>query len=293
MQHILKEFMNTPWAILPEKLMVMIDFLSLRASGVRFDAEEVQSRVGAQSRPVGMASGGVAVIPVFGVISQRIGILGEFSGGTSTEKIMASIKEQLNNSAIDRIVLNIDSPGGSVYGVSELSNFLRQAREEKPITAIANSLAASAAYWIGSSASEFIVTPGGDVGSIGVLTAHQDMSEALEKAGQKVTLISAGKYKTEANPYEPLSEEARAAIQKRVDEYYEEFISSVSINRNVSKSDVKAGFGQGRTVGAKEAKQLGMVDRIATLDETIKRLTSSRIRSNRMNAAKIDIKEKI
>ena len=103
--------------------------------------------------------------------------------------------------------------------------------------------------------------------------------------GVKVNLISAGKYKTEGNPFEPLSEEAREQIQKRVDEYYDMFVAAVARNRSVSRSDVRGGFGQGRMVGAKEAVASGMADRVATLDETISRLASGR-RRRRSSVAK-------
>ena len=138
--------------------------------------------------------------------------------------------------------------------------------------AVANHLAASAAYWIATAADELVVSPSAEVGSIGVFAAHEDMSAALEKEGVKVSLISEGKYKTEANPYEPLSEEARAAVQSRVSEYYDAFVKAVARNRGVKAADVRGGFGEGRTVGARQAVQLGMADRVATLDETIARL---------------------
>ncbi len=84
---------------------------------------------------------------------------------------------------IDTIVLDVDSPGGNYYGTPETSSKIRAARDSKPIIAVANSLAASAAYWIASAADEIVVTPSGDVGSIGVLAVHTDFSAANEKIG--------------------------------------------------------------------------------------------------------------
>jgi len=122
-----------------------------------------------------------------------------------------------------------------------------------------------------------IVTPSGEVGSIGVVAAHMDISKMAESAGLKVTLVSAGKYKTEGNQFEPLSDEARAALQVRVDDYYAMFVKAVARNRGVSPADVRNGFGEGRVVGAKQAVALGMADRVATLDETLARLGVSRM----------------
>jgi ClpP class serine protease len=110
------------------------------------------------------------------------------------------------------------------------------------------------------------------VGAIGVFAVHEDLSESLAKEGVKVSLISEGKYKTEGNPYEPLSEEARAAIQGRVAEAYDMFVKAVARNRGVKPADVRNGFGEGRVVGAKQALALRMADRVATLDETVERL---------------------
>ncbi|MCC7371633.1 MAG: S49 family peptidase, partial [Chloroflexi bacterium] len=135
---------------------------------------------------------------------------------------------------------------------------------------------ASAAYWIASSADEIVVTPSGEVGSIGVFTAHEDISAALEAEGVTVTLISAGKYKTEGNPFEPLSEEARGAIQARVDDYYSMFVRAVARGRGVKPADVRGGFGQGRVVGADEAVRLGMADRVGTMAQTVERLAGRR-----------------
>ena len=169
----------------------------------------------------------------------------------------------------------MNSPGGQVGGIEELSKKIFDARGTKPIVAVANHLMASAAYWIGTAADEIVVTPSGEVGSIGVFAAHQDISAQLEKEGIKVSLIKAGKYKAEANPYEPLSEEARAAIQENVSDIYGSFVDAVARNRGVKSAAVRTGFGEGRVVSAKQAIELGMADRIGTLDEVINQLLNN------------------
>ncbi len=140
----------------------------------------------------------------------------------------------------------------------------------KPVTAVANSLAASAAYWLGTAASEFFVTPGGEVGSIGVWMAHEDWSKAVEESGVAVTLISAGKFKVEGNPYEALTPEARDFMQSRTDDYYGAFTRDVAKGRNVSVDQVRSGMGQGRVLGATQAKAENMVDGIMTFDQVIR-----------------------
>jgi signal peptide peptidase SppA len=277
-EHIVKAIFETPWAIEPSKLNAIVEFIRLKSAGMDIDYKaEV-------SRPRAAKQGKVAVIPVHGVIMQRANMMSEYSGGTSTEMLKAQINESVNDQSVKSIVLDIDSPGGSVYGVQEVSDFIYSARQSKHITAVANSLAASAAYWIASSASEFVVTPGGDVGSIGVYTAHQDVSALENSMGVKTTLISAGKKKVEGNPYEPLSDEAKASIQARVDEYYEVFVKAVARNRGVNADAVRNGFGEGAVVSAKTALAGGMVDRISTLDDVLIKLGANPVN---LRAAKV------
>jgi ClpP class serine protease len=116
-----------------------------------------------------------------------------------------------------------------------------------------------------------VVTPSGEVGSIGVYAAHEDISGMLEQDGVKVTLVSAGKYKTEGNPFEPLSDEAREYIQGRVDEYAAMFHRAVAAGRGVAVERVRSEFGEGRVFGAQEGVSRGLADRVGTLDETIRK----------------------
>ena len=205
--------------------------------------------------------------------------------GTSTERFAQRFREALANPEVGSILIDVQSPGGTVDGVQELADEIRAARGDKPIIAIANAYAASAAYWIASAADEMVVTPSGEVESIGVFAAHQEFSKMDEMLGCKTTLIAAGKFKVEGNPFEPLSEEARDAIQARVDDYYSMLVSDVAKARGVKVSDVRGGFGQGRMVGARDAVAQGMADRIDTFDNTLTRLLSGRSRPRGRRAA--------
>ena len=149
-------------------------------------------------------------------------------GGTSTERLGHQIDAAVNDDSIKTIILDIDSPGGSVAGVPEVADKIFKARDKKPVVAVANSMAASAAYWIGSAAQELVVIPSGMVGSIGVISAHTDVSKFEENQGFKTTLITAGKFKAEGNMFEPLGTEALESIQSVVDEYYDSFVSAVA-----------------------------------------------------------------
>ena len=258
-RHILSAFAAEPWAIMPEKLDALTDFLMFKADGGEFSSEELAARITKkQEAEIVQADGAVAIIPIYGVLAQRMNMFADISGGTSYQMLGAQIRDAVASDAVKAIVLDIDSPGGAVPGTDELAAEMRALRGEKPIVAQVNSLAASAAYWIASAADEIVVTPSGRAGSIGVYTSHDDVSEYLKQQGVKRTYISAGQYKVEGNEAEPLGEDARKFIQERVDRSMERFVASVAEGRGVSKSRVRDGFGQGRVFFAEELLDRGM-----------------------------------
>jgi signal peptide peptidase SppA len=172
---------------------------------------------------------------------------------------------------VSAVVIDVDSPGGMTDLLPELAADMRDARGTKPVLAVADTMMASAAYWIGAQADEVAVTPSGLAGSIGVFATHQDLSEAHASAGVKTTLVSAGKYKTEGNPFEPLGDEARAHLQELVDDAYRQFTADVAKGRRVTVDTVRGGFGEGRVLPAGAAVKAGLADRVATLEQTIGR----------------------
>jgi HK97 family phage major capsid protein len=267
---VMRAVCESVWAIERSKLDAILGMLALRAEGVRFTKDEIRARIGGEPKQAKPRYGdAVAVIPVHGVIAHRMDTMVEISGGTSTEQVGKWFDNAMADESIGAIVLEFDSPGGTVNGVEELAEKIFKARGQKQVIAHVNSLAASAAYHLASQCDEIVCTPSGEAGSIGVYTVHMDVSKAMEEEGYKATLVSAGKYKVEGNPYEPLSEEAKDAMQARVDAAYDTFVKAVARGRGVSAADVRGGFGEGRVLDAKRAKAAGMVDRIASLDETI------------------------
>ena len=278
---LIAEFLSTPWALMPERLNAVSAVMARWSSHAPATAEVLAgidvdkvAREARRQTANSVSGGGIAVLPLYGVITQRGNMIEDVSGpgSVSTQKFAAALRQALADESVSQILIDIDSPGGSVYGVAELADEIVAARAQKPIIAIANSLAASAAYWIGCSASEFYVTPGGEVGSIGVWQAHFDYSQALAAEGVTPTLISAGTYKVEGNPYAPLEPEAQAFMQSRVDDYFLTFSKAVAKGRGVPIAQVRNGMGQGRVLGADAALEQNMVDGIVTLDETIRKM---------------------
>ena len=280
---ILAEWLNTPWALRREVLQAHVRVLAAKLAGgsPAYRAMEDEGPINggerisafeARRRDVqAMAGngGGIAVLPLHGTIVQRAGMMTELCGGTSTQQFGAALDAAMADETVGQILIDVDSPGGSVYGVQELGDQIAAARKVKPVVASVNSLAASAGYWLAAQAGEVYVTPGGEAGSIGVWMAHEDWSAAMAEQGVKVTLISSGKHKVEGNPYEPLSEEARTFLQGRTDEYYAAFTKAVAKGRGVPIDAVRSGMGQGRVLGAEAALAEKMVDGIKTFAEVV------------------------
>jgi capsid assembly protease len=271
---LLAEVRRMSWALEPGYARTMFQVLDRWQLGEATPAETMATaratRDARETRKAqGSVTGGIAVLPLYGVIVQRAGMMTDYSGGTSTQQFSAMLREALADDAVSQVLIDIDSPGGSVFGVAELAAEIMQGRTQKPIIAIANATAASAAYWLGACASELYVTPSGEVGSIGVWMAHEDISAAMEDAGVKTTLISAGKYKTEGNPLGPLGDEAKGFMQDRTNEYYRSFTAAVARGRGVPVAQARDGMGQGRMLGAAAAMSEKMVDGIADFSQVV------------------------
>lgn len=277
---LLAQFASTPWALTPDYLALMAGVLTNWTIKVAVAAEiidkiEDDKQARAARTAQSQKSGAIAVIPVYGVLTQRPPQDISGSGATSTSNIAQAVTSAANNPSISQILLDLDGPGGSVYGTAEAADAIYQARFKKPVIGISNSIAASATYWLGSQCSEFYCTPGGEVGSIGVYTAHQYVGEAMEKVGLRTTLISAGEFKTEANPFEPLSDEAKAAIQIRVNDYYSMFVNAVARGRGASAVSVRNDMGGGRMLGADDALAANMIDGVMTFDALLDKMKRS------------------
>jgi signal peptide peptidase SppA len=278
--HIVNYVRGHAWAILPETLQTIAEVVQVHVKMGALSAEEVEERLaagrGAQGPRDGKRTGVTAVIPIYGVIMPRANLMSELSGATSVEGLRSDFRAAMADPDVARIVFDVDSPGGSVEGIEELGEEIRAARGQKPMTAVANYLMASAAYWLASQADEIVASPSSLVGSIGVYAVHQDWSGAYEQAGVKPTLIKAGKYKAEGIDFEPLSDDAIAHFQESVDDSYDAFVGAVSKGRGVPAATVRSGYGEGRALTARRAKAEGLVDRIDTLEGSFSRVPKMR-----------------
>ena len=257
-ERLLAKMYESVWAIRPEALGALFrQALALEdLSGRNYALNGIEAAAKRESKP----RESIAVLPIHGPISQHADIFTMLFGGASTELVSAQMKALVADPGVGAIVLDIDSPGGTVYGVPELAEEIWAMRGRKPIVAVANSMAASAAYYIAAQADEVVVSPSGEVGSIGVFALHTDFSGMLAQEGIKPTLVQFGENKTLGNPFQPLSERAQKEIQLRVDEYGQQFVRAVARGRGVTPKRVMEEFGQGLMFGAQDAVRLGLAD---------------------------------
>ncbi len=220
--------------------------------------------------------GDIAVIPIAGPIFYKPSWYACYFGGAILTTIRAQFRTAVNDPNVKGIVFPFDSPGGIVDMVPEFAKELFAARGKKPLMAVADTLIASAAYWLASQCDQIYVTESSRVGSIGVYCEHEEISAMLEKVGIKVTLIAYGDHKVDGNPYEPLSDDARAKIQADVNRTGDKFTTAVARGRGVSKKIVLSTFGQGQVFDGETAITLGMADKIGTFEQVTGKTGKSR-----------------
>lgn len=273
--HLAQRLFNTPLALHPRKAEVVMAALTDRFGLTRIqsmsDWDDEDDSFSRQARDTGYdVVEGIAIIPIQGTLVQKLGTLRPYSGMTGYDGIRACFLRALNDGEVKAICLDIDSPGGEVAGCFDLVDEIYTARGNKPVWAILSENAYSAAYALASAADKIIVPRTGGVGSVGVIVMHVDWSQKIKSDGLQVTIITYGDRKAESNPYEPLSETARKAIQSDIDEMGRLFVSTVSRNRGITEKTVRdteaACF-----LGA-DGVQLGLADRVASPDAAFRDL---------------------
>lgn len=210
---------------------------------------------------------GIAVIPVHGTLVKRTAGLNAASGLTSYTDVGGMLEAALADPQVAGILLDIDSPGGEAAGSFELARTIRAATQTKPVWAVANDSAFSAAYAIGSAANRLIVSETGGVGSIGVIALHVDQSVKDANEGYRYTAVTAGNRKNDFSPHEPLTSSARAELQAEVDRLYGLFVDHVAAMRRLDVADVR-GTEAGLFFGG-NAITSGLADAVGTFDSAL------------------------
>ena len=268
--HLAARIFDTPLLIHPNKLDAIVHGLGSRfgldLEPMAYDATTVKRE------PEGYRiENGVGMIDVFGVLTHRSsGLSPDSSVLQSYSDLGVQLDKALRDSRVRAILLQLDSPGGEVGGAFQFAEQVAQAKAIKPIVAVVSDLAASAAYLIASAATSIAMSETAQVGSIGVVMRHVDLSQKMADDGIKVTHIFAGKHKIDGNPYQPLTDEVIERAQANVDYYYDLFVNTVARNRQLSPEAVRAT--QAGVFTYRDAKALGLADNLATVDQVLKQL---------------------
>lgn len=218
-----------------------------------------------------VAQSGIEVLPVHGVLVSRGSHINACETMTSYEGLRQQIKAAVADPLVERIVLDIDSPGGAAVGAFELAADIRAMAQQKPITGIVNYMAYSGGYLIGSACSELVVSQTSGVGSIGVIASHMDRSQMEANMGVKVTTVFAGAHKNDLSPHEPLSNQSLQVLQDLVQESYQMFVGAVAEYRGLSTDKVIAT--QAALYRGKAGIAAGLADRLQSPQDAVDSLS--------------------
>ncbi len=238
---------------------------ALEKLGERSDPEELQAFVQMfWCRPQAQPSGDpVRIIRIVGSLFR--GFFDDY------DMIRQNVDAAIDDPNVRGIILDIHSPGGQVSGLTDLGEHLLSLRKRgKPIWALANDQAASAAYWIASAAHKVFSTDAGVVGSIGALVVHVDQSKFDQERGVKFNEIASGARKTDLSSHKPLNPSGRSFLQGLVNRTAGLFFDHVAQARKMDAADVQAQ--EAALYIGEEGRKAGLIDGIATLDELVGRM---------------------
>jgi capsid assembly protease len=263
------------WAIMPDKLREIQAIYATHMRGEKIDIPAVEARLG---RPLhrddqrySVTEGGIAVLPISGVIAPKANLFMQISGGMSLQQATKQLESALADPSVRGIVQLADTPGGSVLGTPEYAAAVHEYGAVKPIVTLSDGVLASAGYWFGAAANHVYITgPTVQVGSIGVVATHSYDPRAAETH----TEITAGRYKRIASSISPLSEEGKAAIQADVDYVYSLFVDHVAKFRAATSEQVLEHMADGRVFRGQQAIDAGLVDGVSTLDALTERMAT-------------------
>lgn len=266
-----------PWLIEPLRLDEMRECLAKEPIANRVDARGRPGRDDEDDDGLDYSVvGGVATLGIRGVMLKSVPWWMSYFGmsAVSTPAIAAAVREAAADPNVKRIVLRIDSPGGQVSGVEDAGNAIREAGAAKPVTAVVEDMAASAAYWLASQASDIVVAPGGSVGSIGVYMVSVDSSRLYDKMGISVKVHRAGELKGAGTPGTPLTDAQAAYFDEEVREIAADFVKAVASGRGLDANNADQ-LATGRMWRAQRAKTMGLVDRVESIPSALQSIATA------------------
>lgn len=278
---VLRLAFHTAWALEPRVFRQLVRIVSRHAAGDQPTAEDLATvRAAVGSRDAAAAAdlviaGSTAIVPIHGVVSPHGDLVDEVSGPGSANlaRIREQIEAALADSAVRSIVLDIDSPGGSVDGVSEASELIRRAKAVKPVIALANTNALSAGYWLAAQATQFLATNGARIGSVGVSMTAVDESRALSQKGVDVKIVTSNALKNADVAQNAISTDELRAVADDVQAYHDLFVRDIAAGRGITEAEAAA-LATGAVLVGQQAVEQGFVDGVSTLDAVLASLNN-------------------
>lgn len=299
MSRIIDYILANQWALAADTVRNGLALIERHASGHRAAADEIAAviagRDGARaeklsSRPWDGALGSpadgerptpeqsqgyyitrdVAVVPVEGVLTRWASLVNGASQprGTSAQAIVQSLNAAAADQRVKAIVMEVDSPGGTVGGTEEMAQAARNAAAKKPVVAWAAYLMCSGAYWLGSQANKIVASRTALVGNIGVYQVIQDTSGAAAMEGVKVHVVKAGAWKGIGVAGAPVTDSQLNVVQDEINATYREFVAAAASGRKMSP-EVMNHLADGRAHVGQDAVTLKLADAVGSLDDAI------------------------
>lgn len=270
----LTELITSPWAIAPESLREIQQIYATHCKGEKIDIAAVEARLGRplanDQQQYSVREGGIAVLPIEGVLAPKANLFMQISGGASTQMLGTQIQSAMADSRVKGLVLAIDSPGGSVFGTPELAAVVAEAAQQKPVVTVCDATIASAAYWVGSAANAvYLSGPTVQAGSIGIVTRM-----GLSKADPDAVEFTRGKYKRGSMNGAKPDSEFMAYFEGQLDHLYSVFVDTVARHRGATSAQVLDHMADGRVFIGQQALDAGLADGFATVDAVVEAMAT-------------------
>jgi ClpP class serine protease len=292
-QFALEFLMSQAWALDGNTLDVMSEIArrshgaeSLEGALSESGFQALESRGGGKfGDTMTMRPGGVALLPVNGVVSRYATMFSAICGGTSTQILARDFNAALNDPSVKSIVLNIDSPGGDANGIHEIAEMIYQARGKKKVVAYVGGTGCSAAYWIASAADELVLDATARIGSIGTVLTMRRRKVKDDDEFEEIEIVSS---QSPNKRLDPASKEGRKAYQTELDELADVFVDRVARNMSVDRETVLSEFGQGGVLVGESAVKAGMANRLGSLESVIDELAKGKYSVSSNKTSSVD-----
>ena len=264
----LSQLHKQPWLITPEAFGVIY------SAAQSFFKEGVPTTLRTESKLLSV-EGGIGTVALRGPMMRNPDVIDQLVfGATDTEEVLAAVHEASEREDVQAILLDIDSPGGSVNGTPELAAAVAAASKSKAVYAFSAGQMCSAAYWVASQCDAVYATPSARVGSIGVILPVVDSSEAFAQAGLKMEVFAAGKFKSAGTPGTSLTDEQKDWLQSEVEEIAADFRSAVLARGRKIPDEAM----EGQTFSGRRAMRLNMAGMVDGRAQVIARLRELHVR---------------